>query len=89
MILCAETVEPVTAELLTPPEGSQPGDIIYFEGFERKPPAELHAKKDPWGKAVQPKLKIDENGVACFESIPFKTEKGVVKSKGITNGIIK
>jgi aminoacyl tRNA synthase complex-interacting multifunctional protein 1 len=47
MVLCAETPDRLSAELLTPPEGSQPGDLITFEGFERKPPAELNPKKNP------------------------------------------
>lgn len=35
MVLCAETPDRNTAELLQPPEGSQPGDLITFAGFER------------------------------------------------------
>lgn len=87
MVLCAETPDRNTAELLQPPEGSQPGDLITFAGFERQPPAELNAKKNPWDN-VAPKLTIDASGVACFDSIPFTTDKGVVKSKTITNGVI-
>lgn len=85
MVLCAETPDRLTAELLQPPEGSQPGDPIFFPGYERKPPAELHPKKNPWDN-VQPKLSLNANGVACFEDVPFTTEKGVCKSKSITNG---
>lgn len=91
MVICAETPDRLTAELLTPPSGSVPGDLISFEGFERKPPAVLKidkkSNKSPWD-SVQPKLKIDEHGVATHENIPFKTEKGVVTSKTIKNGII-
>jgi tRNA-binding EMAP/Myf-like protein len=47
MVLCAETPDKSVVELLIPPAGSVPGDIITFEGFERKPPAELPAKKKP------------------------------------------
>ena len=87
MILCGETPDRLTAELLLPPEGSQPGDLITFAGFERRPPAELNAKKNPWDN-VQPKLNINENGVACYEQIPFTTDKGVVTSATIVNGVI-
>ncbi len=41
MVLCAETPDKSVVELLIPPAGSAPGDIITFEGYERKPPAEL------------------------------------------------
>jgi methionine--tRNA ligase beta chain len=87
MVLCAETPDSAVAELLVPPPGSQPGDQITFAGFERKPPAELNPKKNPWDN-VAPKLKINSEGVAVFENIPFTTDKGVVKSKNITDGEI-
>ena len=35
MVMCASTPEKV--EILTPPEDSKPGDLVYVEGFERKP----------------------------------------------------
>lgn len=87
MVVCAETPDRLTAELLRPPAGAQPGDLITFEGFERKPPAELNAKKNPWDN-VQPKLKVNEKGVACYENIPFMTSSGPITSKSITNGVI-
>lgn len=87
MVLCAETPDRAVAELLVPPPGSQPGDVITFAGFERKPPAELNPKKNPWDN-VAPKLKINAEGVAVYENVPFATEKGVVKSKSITEGEI-
>ena len=87
MVVCAETPDREKAELLTPPEGALPGDLITFEGYERKPPAELNAKKNPWDN-VQPKLKINDKGVACYDEIPFMTEKGPITSKAITNGVI-
>src|SRR5687768_2037418 len=38
MVLCAETPDRSKIELLVPPEGSQPGDIVTFAGYERNPP---------------------------------------------------
>lgn len=87
MILCAETPDRQTAELLQPPEGSQPGDLISFAGFERKPLAELPAKKSPW-ETVEPNLSINAAGVAVYRDVAFATEKGVVKSKTLLNGVI-
>jgi len=48
MVLCGETPDRVGAEVIQPPAGSVPGDLIYFEGEERSPPEALHAKKMPW-----------------------------------------
>jgi tRNA-binding EMAP/Myf-like protein len=87
MVLCAETPDRSVAELLVPPPGSLPGDVITFAGFERKPPAELNPKKNPWDN-VAPKLKINSEGVAVYENIPFTTDKGVVTSKNIRDGEI-
>ncbi len=85
MILCAETPDRLTAELLQPPEGSQPGDFISFEGYERRPPDALNPKKNPWDN-VQPKLSVNGDGVAVYESIPFRTANGIVTAKSIRNG---
>jgi len=87
MVLCAETADRLTAELLQPPAGSQPGDLISFPGFVREPPAELNPKKSPWD-TVQPKLAINAEGVAVWDNIAFTTDKGIVKSKTIQNGVI-
>jgi len=89
MVLCAETPDRTKAELLRPPEGSQVGDLVHFKGFERKPIAELHNKKEKnqW-IAVESKCKINDNGVASFEDAPMQTDKGVITSLSITNGVI-
>ena len=87
MILCAETVDRETIELLQPPSGAQPGDLISFPGQLRQPPAELNPKKNPWD-TVQPKLALNAEGVAVWDNIAFTTDKGVVKSKTVKNGVI-
>ena len=85
MVLCAEPEDRTSAELLQPPPGSQPGDLISIGSFERKPPAELNAKKNPWD-TVQPKLRINQDGVACYDDVPLSSDKGVVRSKTLTHG---
>jgi tRNA-binding EMAP/Myf-like protein len=32
MVLCAETPTKSSVELIIPPEGSQPGDLVFFDG---------------------------------------------------------
>ena len=88
MILCAETPDRQTAELLRPPEGAVPGDLVTFPGYERKCPEVLPAKKSPYD-TVAPKFVIDETGVAKWDTVPFTVEgKGVCTSLNIKKGEI-
>ena len=87
MILCAETKDRSQAQLLQPPEGCMPGDVITFEGFERKPPIVL-PKKNPWD-TVQPKLCVNNQSIACYEeNIQFMTHKGPIACESIKGGVI-
>ena len=45
MVMCAETPTKSACEFLQPPEGSVAGDLVFFEGFDRQPPAELPGKR--------------------------------------------
>ena len=92
MVLCAETEDRKTVELLQPPPGAKPGDTISFDGYPREPVMQP-PKKNPW-ELVGPRLVIDESGQACYKDkddnlIPFKCNNGVVKSKTLKNAIIK
>jgi aminoacyl tRNA synthase complex-interacting multifunctional protein 1 len=92
MVMCAEIMDGDTksaVELLSPPEGSQPGDLITFEGQGRDPPAQLPPKddKNPWFR-VAPDLSIDGNGVAKWKSHVMSTPKGNITAATIKNGII-
>jgi aminoacyl tRNA synthase complex-interacting multifunctional protein 1 len=87
MVMCAETPDKSSVELLVPPEGSKPGDIITIKGFERNPPAQLNPKKKIL-EAVIGDFKIDENGVAKYKDFEWSTENGIIVSEGIRNGII-
>lgn len=48
MVLFANVSD--TVELIEPPEGAQPGELVNFTGEERDPPAQLPTKEDknPW-----------------------------------------
>ena len=87
MVLCGETEDRSAVELIEPPKGSQPGDLITFEGQGRSPPeGTLNSKKF---EKVQPDMNINGEGVACYKEIPFATEKGPCKVKKMRSGIIK
>jgi len=93
MVLCAQTPDKSVIEFLQPPEGSVPGDLISFEGYERKPLDVLPDKKNnqPWVN-ICPKLITDDDLVGCYKdddkNIPFATPKGICKASTVKNGII-
>jgi aminoacyl tRNA synthase complex-interacting multifunctional protein 1 len=87
MVMCAETPDKSVVELLVPPEGSKPGDLVTIKGFERDPPAQLNPKKKIM-ETVMPEFKIDENGLAKFRDAEWVTEKGNITSSTVKNGII-
>lgn len=85
MVLCAETPDRNNVELIHPPEGAKPGDLITIGDLGRQPADPLPGKR--WEK-VQPQLKITENHEAMFNDSPFKTDLGVCKCTSIKNGIM-
>lgn len=92
MVMCANNEDGSVIEFLSPPEGSVPGDVVTFEGYERKPLEVLPAKKSPFDN-VAPNLWTDENGVGCFKDngkmLPFTTAKGKCSSATLKNALIK
>ena len=56
-------------ELLLPPNDSQPGDLLYFEGFDPDPDTVLKSKTAAavW-KRVSAELAIDPDGGAIFKN---------------------
>jgi aminoacyl tRNA synthase complex-interacting multifunctional protein 1 len=92
MVLCAQTADGEVVEFLRPPEGSEAGDHVSFEGYERKPLDVLPAKKNPWDN-VFPNLVTDANQVGCYNDngkmLPFTTPKGVCIATSVKNGLVK
>ena len=89
MVLCAQTDDGSKIEFLSPPEGSQPGDIVTFEGYERKPLDVLPAKKSPWDD-VKAGFIVDGN-IGCYKdptgkNLAFTTTHGVCKAATVANG---
>ena len=64
MVMCASTPEKV--EILSPPEGSVPGDLVEFEGYPRQPDQQLNPKKKIF-ETCAPDLKTDSNKVAVYK----------------------
>jgi hypothetical protein len=93
MVLCAQPADASKIEFLSPPAGSQPGDAITFEGYERKPLDVLPAKKSPWDD-VKSGFITDSNKVGCFKdpssgnNLAFTTTHGVCSAATVADGIV-
>lgn len=88
MVLCASDAEHTKVELLVPPEGSQPGDKVYFEGFEGEPDTQLNPKKKVF-ETLQVDFTTNDDLVATWKNIPFQTSKGVIKASSMVKALIK
>lgn len=85
MLLCVSSPDG-KIEPLIPPEGSKPGDEVFFGDFPReaalKPP-----KKNPWSK-VSKMITTNEKGIAVYDGTHvWKTSNGECYSS-ILNGTI-
>jgi len=87
MVLCASTPEKV--EILSPPEGSVPGDRIAVEGYEGTPDPVLNPKKKIF-ETVAPDLKTNDSKVATYKGAVFTVPgKGVVTAPSLVGVNIK
>jgi len=86
MVMCASTPDKV--EILTPPEGSAPGDLVQVEGFERKPDAQLNPKKKIF-EACAPDLKVNADKVATYKGVPWTVNGQKCHSTTLTDVQIK
>jgi len=66
MVMCASTPDKV--EILTPPAGSAPGDLVEFEGFPRQPDAVLNPKKKVF-EACAPDLRTNGDREAVYKNV--------------------
>uniref|UniRef100_A0A8D8Y6F3 Aminoacyl tRNA synthase complex-interacting multifunctional protein 1 n=1 Tax=Cacopsylla melanoneura TaxID=428564 RepID=A0A8D8Y6F3_9HEMI len=88
MVMCASTPDKV--EILAPPAGSKPGDLIHVEGYVRNPDPVLNPKKKIF-ETVAPDLKTNEQNQATYRGVPWKIENvnGFVTSQSLANVNIK
>uniref|UniRef100_A0A2M4AGD9 Putative trna-binding protein n=1 Tax=Anopheles triannulatus TaxID=58253 RepID=A0A2M4AGD9_9DIPT len=87
MVMCASTPDKV--EILAPPEGSVPGDLVHVEGFPRVPDAVMNPKKKIF-ETVAPDLKTNDQLVACYKEGSFVVPgKGPVKAQTLANVQVK
>nr|AEW46903.1 seminal fluid protein CSSFP053 [Chilo suppressalis] len=74
MVMCASSPEKV--EVLIPPNGAIPGDLVTCEGYPRTPEVQLNPKKKIF-ETCAPDLKTNREKVACYKGSPL-----VVLGKG-------
>jgi len=66
MVMCASTPEKV--EILAPPAGSKPGDLVQVEGFTRNPDSQLNPKKKIF-EACAPDLTVNSDKQATYKGV--------------------
>lgn len=89
MLMCASVDEPRAVEPLNPPEGSAPGDRVFFEDHESgKPDDELKPKKKVW-EQLQPDLRTNGECIAEWQGCLMKTKLGNVTVKSLKSSPIK
>ena len=86
MVMCASTPDKV--EILTPPEESQPGDLVHVEGYERNPDAQLNPKKKIF-EACAPDLKVNADRVATYKGVPWTVNGKHCHSRTLTDVQVK
>ncbi|KAJ8956505.1 hypothetical protein NQ318_019223 [Aromia moschata] len=87
MVMCASSESGV--EVLSPPGNSQPGDLVYCEGYTRQPDPVMNPKKKIF-ETVAPDLHTNNNLEACYKNVPFTIpEKGVCVAKTLKNVPVK
>jgi aminoacyl tRNA synthase complex-interacting multifunctional protein 1 len=74
MVMCASSPEKV--EVLIPPTGAVPGDLVSCDGYPREPEAQLNPKKKIF-ETCAPDLKTNGDKVACYKGSPL-----IVTGKG-------
>lgn len=83
MVMCASSSENV--EILEPPQGSVPGDIVTVNGYSRSPDKVLKVFEE-----IALDLKTDENLQATYKGIPWTVaDKGIVVASSLKNVKIK
>lgn len=68
MVMCASSPDKV--EVLSPPAGAVPGDLVSCDGFPRIPDAQLNPKKKIF-ETCAPDLLTNDSKEACFKGVPL------------------
>ncbi|XP_015598147.1 aminoacyl tRNA synthase complex-interacting multifunctional protein 1 [Cephus cinctus] len=87
MVMCASSPEAV--EILIPPAGAVPGDLVHVEGYPRVPDNILNPKKKIF-ETCAPDLKTDDQKQAVYKGVPLSIPgKGPIVSSTLTGVQVK
>ena len=86
MVMCASTPDKV--EIMSPPPGSKPGDVVEVSGFPRAPDAQLNPKKKIF-EAVAPDLMVNSTNQATYKGVIWTVNGSPVTSQTLTSVNIK
>lgn len=87
MVMCASTPDKV--EIMSPPAGAVPGDLISCEGYPRNPDAIMNPKKKIF-ETVAPDLMVNGDNVGTYKGAALIVEgKGAMTSQTLKNVNIK
>jgi len=87
MVMCASTPDKV--EILAPPPGSKPGDLVQVEGFPRDPNmSQLNPKKKIF-ETVAPDLKINAEKQATYKGTLWTVNNQAITSQTLVDVNIK
>ena len=94
MVMCGQTKEKGTVELMRPPKGSKIGERVQLEGdpifdepLEQDLQPILNPKRKIEGKLID-LLKTNEACEGTYNGIKLVTGSGVIKCKSVKNGVI-
>ncbi|ANB12659.1 Arc1p [Sugiyamaella lignohabitans] len=80
MVLCASNDD--TVEFVNPPEGSKPGDKIFFETYDLTPEPVLNPKKKIW-ETVQPGFSTNAALEVTYRKDESEPERKLVNKAGL------
>jgi len=87
MVMCASSPDKV--EILTPPAGAAPGDLVEFPGFPRCPDAQLNPKKKIF-EACAPDLMTAADRTAVYrDAVMTVPGKGTVTAETLAGVAVK
>eukprot|EP00965_Chrysotila_dentata_P105624 3488711-Pleurochrysis_carterae.AAC.2 len=81
MVLCASDAEKTALDFVVPPPDAPAGARFEWPGYSGEPEtAKKMDKKKAW-EAIQPLLRTDDKGRACYKDAPFTVASGSCTSK--------
>lgn len=81
MVLCANNADDGVVEFVNPPEGSKPGDKIFFETYDSDPEPVLNPKKKIW-ETIQPGFRTNDKFEVTYRKDESEEPKRLVNKKG-------